>query len=70
MCLFVCFAYNGGDYLVDDELAVAGQEVPALMELLDLLMVVHVLVRVVDEHVLLSGEKNINKCSKERLTFM
>ena len=48
------------DNIVDDKLAVAGKEVPALVELLDLLVVINLVVSVLDEDVALQRSRSIS----------
>ena len=49
--------YLSGQDVVDDQLAVGGEEVAALVQLLNLLVVVNILLAVFDEHVVLTKQQ-------------
>ena len=49
--------YFSGQDVLDDQLAVGGEEVAALVQLLNLLVVVNILLAVFDEHVVLTKQQ-------------
>ena len=49
--------YFSGQGVLDDQLAVGGEEVAALVQLLNLLVVVNILLAVFDEHVVLTKQQ-------------